>query len=161
MNTTKNRPDATTSSTTIKKIGEYSFEGCTMSKLGIFEDNTLKVQITPKGLMECLTNQCIDLTLKGKSPYAYSNMYLEGERYGVSVSLHYDHNIRQILCAVFVHSDNGTPAELQYKWAVFANSHFLKSGILNNKTFVKKIKRSLTLVESAYYTTMRLYKETV
>lgn len=153
-------PVAATGTTTMKQIGEYSFEGCPMGRWGIFEGNSRKLQITPKELIECMANQCIDLTLEGKIPYTYSNMYLGGKRYGVSVSLHYNNSVEDVMSMVVVHSDNGTPAELIDKCDNYAISQFEKRGVIRNKSFAKRVKRDLISPDGAYYTTLGMYRET-
>ena len=109
--------------------------------------------------LENLANVCIDFTKEGKTPYAYSTFEIDGVRYGLSVSLHYDegkiYSISDFFCP------DATPDEDFMESARnYVSSYIENRGLVYAKSFVSKVKRNGVSVRDVMDSTEYLYYNT-
>ena len=109
--------------------------------------------------LENLANVCIDFTKEGKTPYAYSTFEIDGVRYGLSVSLHYDegkiYSISDFFCP------DATPDEDFMESARnYVSSYIANRGLVYAKSFVSKVKRNGVSVRDVMDSTEYLYYNT-
>ena len=155
MNTIiKKPPDAATGKTTMVKgvtfIGEHETDVvCVKSESGTLRET-----------LEILSDTCINLTKEGKAPYAYTNIGLDGVRYGLSLSLH--HFEGEVYGAALFYCPDSSPNEdFMESSARYVNSYIAKRGLKNAKSFTRKVKRNEISIESVKNSTEYSYYNTV
>lgn len=141
---TVSRPDAATGTTLIKGK-EVDMVGTTST--------TLKERLID------MTDVCIDFAKKGKVPYSYSNMCINGVRYGVSISLHYIEGC-VYTCLMFHSLNDYIDDNIHQHCTKYVNSYLVSRGLKTNKSFALKVKRCGVTVQSAHNSTMCLYHNT-
>ena len=110
--------------------------------------------------LERLSDACIDLTKEGKAPYAYTNIKMDGVRYGLSLSLH--HFGGEVYGAAMFYCPDNTPDEdFMESAARYVNSYIAKRGVKYAKSFVSKVKRNGVSIESVKNSTEYSYYNTV
>lgn len=93
-----------------------------------------------EGVIIGLTDACIDITKKGHSAPAYTNMWVDGERVGVSVSFH--NVLGEIYYAVTFNEDNKLDDDFKQGCAKCVQWYMRKRGLFNNKSFNNKVMKS-------------------
>ena len=153
-NIIKKIPDAATGKTAMVKgrafIGEHETDVvCVKSESGTLRET-----------LEILSDTCINLTKEGKAPYAYTNIGLDGVRYGLSLSLH--HFEGEVYGAALFYCPNSSPNEdFMESSARYVNSYIAKRGLKNAKSFAQKVKRNAISIESVKNSTEYSYYNTV
>ena len=110
--------------------------------------------------LERLSDACIDLTKEGKAPYAYTNIKIDGVRYGLSLSLH--HFEGEVYGAALFYCPDSSPNEdFMESSARYVNSYIAKRGLKNAKSFTQKVKRNEISIESVKNSTEYSYYNTV
>ena len=152
-NIIKKIPDAATGKTAMVKgrafIGEHETDVvCVKSESGTLRET-----------LEILSDTCINLTKEGKAPYAYSTFELDGVRYGLSVSLHYDegkiYSMSDFFCPDATPDKDFMESARNYVYSYIANR-----GLVYAKSFVSKVKRNGVSVRDVIDSTEYLYYNT-
>ena len=94
-------------------------------------------------MMVEMTEHCIDFIKEGRTPYIYTNVYVDGVRYGVSVSLHYGGTDKGmgIYPLVIWYSDNPVDKELVNQTSSVPHTILTRRGLYASNSFAAKVKR--------------------
>ena len=90
-----------------------------------------------------MTEHCIDFIKEGREPYIYTDVYVCGVKYGVSVSLHYcvTDKGKGALALVIWHTDNPVDTELVIQTSSVPHTLHTRRGLYASKSFAAKVKR--------------------
>lgn len=92
-----------------------------------------------------MTEHCIDFIKEGREPYIYTDVYVCGVKYGVSVSLHYGVTDKDkgkgVFPLVIWYSDNPVDKELVNQTSSVPHTILTRRGLYASKSFAAKVKR--------------------
>lgn len=92
-----------------------------------------------------MTEHCIDFIKEGIEPYIYTDVYVCGVKYGVSVSLHYGLTDKGkgngVFPLVIWYSDNPVDKELVNQTSSVPHTILTRRGLYASNSFAAKVKR--------------------
>ena len=109
-------------------------------------------------MMVEMTEHCIDFIKEGRTPYIYTNVYVDGVRYGVSVSLHYGVTDKGmgIYPLVIWYSNVPVDTELVNQTSSVPHTILTRRGLYASNSFAVKVKRwDLNPIVVNYMTTLQ------
>jgi hypothetical protein len=107
-----------------------------------------------------MTERCIDFIKEGRVPYIYTSVYVDGVKYGVSLSLHYGTTDKGMGIFPFViwYSDAPVDKELVNQTSSIPHTILTRRGLYASNSFAAKVKRfDLNPIMVNYITTFHYH----